>query len=144
MKTGVIIAVIVLILGGGAFALTRNKKPAAPTSSQTPASTDTTSTANSTTTNTENIGENTISYTSSGFSPASLTVKAGTTITIKNDSSRLLQFDSNPHPDHTDDPELNVGTISPGKSKTVTVTTTGTHGYHNHLNSSDTGTIVVQ
>ena len=87
---------------------------------------------------------NTITYSGSGFSPATLSVKAGTTVTIKNTSSGDLQFDSDPHPDHTDDPELNVGLITSGQSKTVTVTTTGSHGYHNHLSATDKGTLVVQ
>lgn len=124
-NTGVIFTiVVVLAIAGGAFALTKSSDK--PTSS--PAET----------------GASTITYTNDGFSPASLTVKAGTAVTVNNDSSQLLQFDSNPHPDHTDNPELNVGTVSPGKTKTVTVTVTGSHGYHNHLNTGDTGTLVVQ
>ena len=53
-----------------------------------------------------------------------------------------MQFDSDPHPVHTDDTELNVGHVEPGGSMTFTVNKTGTHGYHNHLNPGDTGTII--
>lgn len=86
----------------------------------------------------------TITYSNSGFSPKTVTVTAGAIIAIRNTSSSDMQFDSDPHPVHTDDTELNVGTVAPGKTVTFKVTTTGTHGYHNHLNPGDTGTIIVQ
>lgn len=152
MRTGVIAAVIaVLILVGGAFALLKNsdkKSDSAPTSTnttQTPPST-TTETQNTEqqATNTENTSASTITYTNNGFSPSTVTVKAGTKITVKNESARLLQFSSDPHPEHTDEDELNMGTISPGKSDTFTVNATGKHGFHNHLNESHTGTLTVE
>ncbi len=86
----------------------------------------------------------TITYDGNGFSPSTTTVKAGDTIAIKNTSSKTLEFDSDPHPVHTDDPELNVGVVAAGKTVTFKVETTGTHGVHNHLDSSQTATIVVQ
>lgn len=150
-RTGIIVAIIVALgLAGGVFALTRHKTtdlngPATnatvtDTSNTTPSNQNTESPADQTVPQSGNV----ITYSNNGFSPASLTVKAGSTVTIKNDSSRLLQFDSDPHPEHTDNPELNIGTISPGQSKSITVTKTGSHGYHNHLNDSDTGTLVVE
>lgn len=86
----------------------------------------------------------TITYSSSGFSPNSVTVKSGDSVLIKNTSSQAIQLDSDPHPIHTDDPELNVGVIEPGQSVTIKVVAKGTHGYHNHLDSSQTGKIIVQ
>lgn len=143
MKYAVILIVILAVIGGGAFALTRKSKtnntPA--TSISTPASS---STSQSSNTSQPSASVATITYGNSGFSPSTITVKAGSTITIKNNSSGDLQFDSDPHPVHTDDPELNVGAVAPGQSMTFTVSEKGTHGYHNHLNSSDTGTIVVE
>lgn len=86
----------------------------------------------------------TIIYSNSGFSPSKITVKSGDSVAIKNTSPGDMQFDSDPHPVHTDDEELNAGAVAPGQTVTFTVTTKGTFGYHNHLNPSDTGTIVVQ
>lgn len=88
--------------------------------------------------------DNTITYTNGGFSQSTITVKAGSAVTIKNDSSRVLQFDSDPHPQHTDNPELNIGNVAPGQSKSFTVTKTGTHGFHNHANASHNGLLVVE
>lgn len=86
----------------------------------------------------------TITYSDSGFSPSSITVKSGDSIAIKNTSSQAMQLDSDPHPVHTDDPELNVGTVDSGKTVTFKVSTTGSHGVHNHLDSSKKMTIIVQ
>jgi plastocyanin len=149
MKTILIVIAAILILGGGAFALTRKSDKPAATNTTTSTNTDTNSASDSpaASTPTQTDDQNsatTITYTDSGFSPKTMTVKSGTTVTIKNASSGPLQFDSNPHPEHTDNPELNVGVIASGQSKTFTVTKTGTFGYHNHLNDSDRGTIVVE
>ncbi len=103
----------------------------------TPAATDAGSEASST-------EEAVITYTNSGYSPKVITVKSGTTVTIKNESSRNMQFDSDPHPAHTTNEELNVEDVRPGQSQTFVVKRTGTFGYHNHLNASQTGTIIVQ
>ena len=86
----------------------------------------------------------TITYTASGFSPETVTVKSGDTIVIKNESTNNLQFDSDPHPIHTDNPELNVELVGPGKDMAFTVSEIGTFGYHNHLNPAQAGTIVVE
>ena len=94
-------------------------------------------------TNTKNAAA-TITYSSSGFSPSTTTVKSGDVVAIKNTSSDELQLDSDPHPVHTDDTELNVGTVNAGQTVTFTVTTKGTHGFHNHLNPGNTGTLIVQ
>lgn len=142
-KTGVIVGVIVLLaVAGGAFLLTTDSDD---TSSSTA--------ANSSASNSSETSENTdqaeastttISYTDSGFSPKTITVKVDSVVTVKNDSSSVLQFSSNPHPAHTDEDELNLSSLSPGKSTTFKVTRTGSFGFHNHLNEADTGTLVVE
>jgi len=128
----IIVAVLVLIGGGAYFVTKRNNKPAS-----TPA-------AQSESTNSNQFSVLTITYSENGFSPESLTVNVGSTVTIVNASSRTLQFESDPHPQHTDDTDLNAGVIAPNKSATIVVSKKGTFGYHNHLNSSQTGTITVQ
>lgn len=85
----------------------------------------------------------TITYSDSGFSPALVTVKSGDTVAIKNTSSQALQMDSDPHPTHTDDTDLNVGAVPSGQTVTFTATKKGTFGFHNHLNPSDKGSITI-
>jgi plastocyanin len=86
----------------------------------------------------------TITFTGDGFTPAVTTVKAGDTVRVANKSSQPLNFDSDPHPTHTDEPELNVGAIGPGESGTFTVTKKGHWGFHDHLNPSLRGTLIVE
>jgi len=50
--------------------------------------------------------------------PSTLTVSRGSQITILNSDSRTHEMDSDPHPEHTDCPELNqIGFLNPGQSK---------------------------
>lgn len=85
-----------------------------------------------------------ITLTKDGFSPASLTVKVGTRVKWVNGSGELAALDSNPHPVHTSYPPLNFGAFSNGSSVELVFDKPGTYGYHNHLNPSQTGTVVVQ
>lgn len=89
-------------------------------------------------------GSPTITFEGSAFSPETLTVKAGDTVTVRNDSSRSIQFESDPHPAHTDNTELNASIIRAGESKSFVPTRTGTFGYHDHLNPNATGTLIVK
>lgn len=132
MSKRIIIGVIILILlGAGAYLFLKQSNT-------------TTTTTNVTNTQADKPAAATITYSDSGYSPAEVTVKSGDTVEIKNTSSRAMQFDSDPHPIHTDNPDLNVGSVNPGESMTFTVTKTGEYGYHNHLNPSDTGKIIVE
>lgn len=86
----------------------------------------------------------TITYGANGFEPAQTVVKSGARVTFVNQSSHEIQVDSDPHPVHTDDTDLNVGTIEPGQSKTATLTKKGTFGLHNHLDPSQTAQITIE
>ena len=78
------------------------------------------------------------------FAPATLTVSAGTTVIWTNEDTVPHLVASDPHPAHTDLPELVSGTLSPGDSYRFTFTNTGNYGYHCDLHPSMTGTIVVE
>ncbi len=147
MKKAILALVVIIILvAGGAYALVKRADknavvvPSTSVASTAPATTDNTTPS----TAAPDSSSSTITYSDSGFSPATLTVKAGTLVTIKNNSSMDLQFSSDDHPTHLKDPELNQADIGPGKTQTFTPTTKGTWGYHNHQNSTDTGTLIVQ
>lgn len=87
--------------------------------------------------------EATITYTDEGFNPGTATVKKGAVITVTNKSSSDLQFSSADHPTHLQDPELNMNVLKPGESGNITISTVGTHGFHNHLDAGMTGKIIV-
>ena len=89
-------------------------------------------------------GTLTISVTDTGFSPANLQIKVGETVTWTNNISSDIAVASSPHPAHTDYPPLNLGASKPGESKTLMFPTAGTYKYHNHLNPSQYGVIIVQ
>jgi plastocyanin len=91
----------------------------------------------------------TITITSSGVSPKSLTVARGTQVTFINNDAVPHDMQSNPHPAHTDCPEIaSVGFLTTGQSKqTMNLNTARTCGYHDHNREFDTtvqGTIIIQ
>jgi plastocyanin len=146
MTKALLVIVTILVVGGGAVVLTHDSnktssKASTSTSAASKSSQEQTKPAESTSNQNAAV---IITYDGKGFSPSSVTVKAGTTVSIKNTSNEALQFDSDPHPAHTDDTDLNVNFVSPGETKTITAVKTGTFGYHNHLIPSQTGSITIQ
>ncbi|MGE3959147.1 MAG: hypothetical protein AB7H96_20705 [Vicinamibacterales bacterium] len=90
-----------------------------------------------------------ITITSAGASPRTVTVARGSQVQFVNNDSRSHQMNSDPHPDHTDCPELNqVGFLSPGSSRqTGNLNTARTCRFHDHDlpgNTSLQGAIVIQ
>ncbi|MDD3531534.1 MAG: hypothetical protein PHV99_03040 [Candidatus Pacebacteria bacterium] len=94
-----------------------------------------------------------VTYTASGFSPDTLTITKGSVVTFKNESGNDLRVASNPHPIHDTYPTRggcisstfdSCDTIAPGASWSFQFNILGTWGYHNHVNPTDTGVIVVQ
>jgi plastocyanin len=82
-------------------------------------------------------------------SPASVTINSGESVRFVNNHNRTHQMSSDPHPNHTDCPPMNVlPTLDPGQSgQTNGLTTSRTCGFHDHLNDTDAnlrGTIVIR
>lgn len=92
----------------------------------------------------------TITLTSAGASPRSVTIAIGQTVTFINNDSRSHEMASDPHPQHGSCPsmEAGLGTIGAGQTRvTHNFANAGTCGFHDHLDSSNgafTGSIVVQ
>jgi plastocyanin len=91
----------------------------------------------------------TITITSTGVSPASVTVAPGSRVTFVNSDSRPHEPASDPHPTHGSCPPIDqIGFIAAGQSRTSgNLNTPGTCSYHDHLNDGDArlrGTIRVQ
>jgi plastocyanin len=90
----------------------------------------------------------TITLTASGASPRDITVAVGSRVTFVNNDSQPHDMNSNPHPEHTDCPALNVGFIAPNQQAvSQNLTTARTCGFHDHNQPSNTnlqGTIRIQ
>lgn len=98
-------------------------------------------------------GKNIITYTDTGYSPTILKIKNGETVIFKNNSSQSMWTASGVHPTHRLYPTTGgcIGStfdacqgIQPGQSWSFKFDIAGTWKYHNHLNPSDTGTVVVE
>ena len=85
-----------------------------------------------------------IVMTDSGYTPSTVTVKKGTTVTFKNNGTKLIWPASAPHPTHTDYPAFDpkVG-IAAGASWSFKFDQVGTWRYHDHLNPTRFGSVVV-
>lgn len=91
----------------------------------------------------------TITITSAGVSPKEVQVAVGGRVTFVNNDNAFHEMASDPHPIHTDCPEINqVGAIGPGTTRqTAAFTRARTCGFHDHgqeNNRSLQGQIVVR
>lgn len=134
-----IIIAVLLILAAGFYFVNSTKK-----STVSPVSTDTT-TPTDTSTPSANVKENGVIISASGFTPQIITIKTGSSITWTNTDSASHTVNSDPHPTHTIYSPLNqVGIIKAGESKSLTFPAAGTYKYHDHLNPSSSGTVIVE
>lgn len=102
-----------------------------------------------------------VTYTDQGFSPASLSVAEGTTVSFINQSSGQMWVASGVHPAHTlydgtdrathcaagytgPTPFDECQAVGSGSTYTFTFTKAGTWKYHNHMNPSAFGSVTVQ
>jgi plastocyanin len=86
---------------------------------------------------------------SGAVSPVELVVPPGTRVLFINNDARRHDITSDPHPEHTDCPELNqVGLLTNGQSREsgnlVAVRTCGFHDHENPDNAALRGRIVVR
>jgi len=71
-------------------------------------------------------------------SPSSVTVALGSRVTFVNNHSVAHDMNSDPHPEHTACPEINVGTLQPGQSRqTQNLNIARTCGFHDHNRPGD-------
>lgn len=148
MNNKVVIGIVVVLVAVVAiFFLSKSGSLYSPSPTQTsiqipPSTTSITQQPNST--NEATIEQNVVTLTQDGFSPSTLTVKAGTKVTWVNKSGSQVTVNSKPHPVHTNYSPLNLGSFSDGSTLSLTFDKPGTYGYHNHLNPSQSGTIIIQ
>ncbi len=82
-------------------------------------------------------------------SPANITISPGARVTFVNNHNRPHDMSSDPHPEHTECPEINqVGFLQAGQSRTTgNLNTARRCGFHDHnepTNSALSGSITIQ
>ena len=131
----VVAAVIILAVVTGLVYLSNQGSSGSTTNTSSPSPSDTFNLSS----------EAVVTYQNGSFSPSSITVASGTTVQFMNQSSTPVWVASNPHPSHTDYPGFDaLKEVAPGENYSFTFVKTGTWGYHNHLNPSEGGAVVVK
>ena len=127
LAAAVVIALATAACGGGS-----SSTPTTPTPPQTPP---TTGGGTVTDSATITIGTN------GSVSPSTVTITRGGRVTFVNNHTRPHDMNSDPHPEHTDCPELAaVGFLSPGQSRTSSnFNTARTCGFHDHNEPDSAG-----
>lgn len=74
-------------------------------------------------------------------SPSTVTIAPGGRVTMINNHNQPHDMNSDPHPEHTQCPELNQwGFLQPGQQRTSgNLNTARTCGFHDHNRENDTG-----
>ena len=155
---GIIVVIVLVILGGWFFfSGDTSKAPVTetPVSNQMPVVGSTTP---------EMIVENltpdvTVTYSDAGFSPKSVTIPVGTKVTFVNQSTKSMWVASAKHPDHTvysgtslsqHCPDTTGSAFdectadAPGKSYSFTFNKEGEWKYHDHIDATKFGSVIVQ
>lgn len=85
-----------------------------------------------------------ISMTDAAYAPNPLTIKKGDTVKFTNNGTKTNWPASAPHPTHTDYPEFDPKAgVAVGQSWSFTFTKTGTWRFHDHLNPTHFGSVIV-
>lgn len=149
------IVIVVIVAGGGYWWWQNQQAPAlAPVdtgaSTQIPTPTDTSGVI----TETSAPMSATVTYDGSSFSPSEVTIKKGGTVTFTNTGGSMWVA-SGPHPEHTNydgtarGAHCATGSVPSfdqcrtGSSYTFTFDKVGTWPYHNHLNATVFGKVIV-
>ena len=108
---------------------------------------------------TSTLSKTTVTYSDSGYSSSPVTIKKGGVVTFENKSSKMMWTASAMHPTHKVYPgsdiikcgtSLQVGIFDAckgygvGESWEFKFNEQGTWKYHNHLQPSHTGTVIVE
>lgn len=142
LGTIIAVAVAALVVGFIWYVATQ-QTPVVQPDTTAPPTTSENDTTEGETSDTNTSDQPVITFTDSGFTPSTLTIKAGDMITIKNESQSSVQFSSDDHPTHREHPEINMQVLQSGGETQLTITEPGTYTYHDHLNDRYTGTIIV-
>ncbi len=125
-----LVAITAIACGGGGGGSTTPTTPTPPTTTTPP-----------TTPNTP-VATNTITIGADGrVSPSSVIIAPGSRVTMINNHNQAHDMTSDPHPEHTQCPEINqIGFLTAGQSRTSgNFNTARTCGFHDHNLPANTG-----
>ncbi|OGI68075.1 hypothetical protein A2738_02715 [Candidatus Nomurabacteria bacterium RIFCSPHIGHO2_01_FULL_42_15] len=151
-KTISFVLILIVVALGGYF-LFKSPKVQAPVSPSGITNNENETETTDQTTNDSNIASPVIIYSNTGYAPSTITIKAGTIVTFKNESSLSMWTASASHPTHGVYPTTGgcLGStfdsckgILPGESWSFKFDEVGNWKYHDHLKPSFFGTIVVE
>lgn len=143
-KTILGIVAVLAVVGVGIVFLGRSGKnpyPSPPQPAAQPTQSATSTPSSLTAPSQKTVG---VVLTASGFAPQNLTVKVGTKVIWTNNSGASATVNSAVHPIHSVYPPLNLGSFGNGETLSLVFDRPGTYKYHNHLNASQTGVVVVE
>lgn len=86
----------------------------------------------------------TVSLNDTGYEPQTLNIKSGGKVEWLNNTRQTGNVSSAVHPTHEEYPPLNLGNFEPGEKVSLIFSEPGTYRYHDHLNPSTFGTVVVE
>lgn len=89
-----------------------------------------------------------IIFQSGKVTPLCTRLTAGESVTWVNQTNKEVEIGADPHPVHTGNREVSSGkfvlSILPGRSARIMIKTKGSFGFHDHINPSAHGTIIIQ
>ena|SRR3989344_3828155 len=142
MKKATVAIIIAIIVLGGYYLFKKTSEQAAQESASQPF-------AEQTQTEKTNV----ITYTGTGYSPSALEIKAGETVTFKNESQQSMWPASAMHPAHKEYPTTGgcLGStfdacmgVQMGDDWSFKFDIAGNWKYHDHLSPKNFGTIIVK
>ena len=159
MENKQIWALIVLVVVGAGGYLFFGSDQAVNNNTQESDVTSNTSVNGDTQSKNDETDDSTVTYTNSGYTPESLIVEAGTTVTFVNESNLPMWVATDVHPVHAQYPGSSISKcdtdeeseifdacrgLDEGSTYSFEFNEPGSWEYHDHLNPSRTGTIIVE
>lgn len=133
-RRGLLLVLVLIVLIAGGFILFNRRPAIAPTIQKQTAATPTPGLPK----------ETTVRYTTNGFSPQEVHIKVGNAVRWTNETADTATVNSDDHPTHRKFPEMNLGEFQKDQTLVHVFTKPGKYTYHNHLNPSQKGTVVVE
>lgn len=137
-----LVALVLVVLAGWYFLTSQKGQAPSPSPQASPAQT---SPATESARPADEMDQNVVKISTTGFSPQNITIKTGESVTWVNEDNESHQVNSAVHPTHQVYPPLNsVGLLKAGEKKSLNFPDAGSYKYHDHLNPSLTGSVTVE